>query len=528
MTQHALPAIIEASPAKGRLGLPGKCGHPIQGKPQLACTVERLLAAAAVSEVWIVTPSREHAAVKALLQGLPVQYFQSDKPDLPGRDRIRRGRKWALGAWRGGLGHSTFAGEAGSPEKLLALCNKKGFDHILLAPAEAPLLAPALVDRLVGQFFQDAHKKQVYLATCPPGLGADVISRDLLAVFADAGKGLEAVLDFRPDAPDHNVDGMGLFHWYPNAITGLHVRLCGDTDRSLARLESIAERFGPKWQSLTAQDLINALKEDPRLLAGDHPQELVVDITTRQPGDGPIDGPVRPDTDMPPDVFAELLAEINTFDDIRLTLGCRGDPLLHPAFGDFLDCIGAQRPFGVHIHTHGLGLDDAMLARLAHADPDIISISLDAAEIETYRKLHNHDGLAEAEQAVDRLLDVIGPAGSFVIPEFALCDGNRSEVASFYQRWFGKTGWVSVADHDDLAGQRPSLTTRRHLPPQRDFCVHLAESLAVGPDGDFLLCMQDMTGETRLGAAGKDAIQTVWEKRPLTCRLCENCHAWAC
>ncbi len=528
MSSKQLSAVIEVDPQAGRLGLASRIAEPVNGEPQLKLTCSRLLRAEHVSDVWIVTPPSARACVQAILEGAPVRFFETDGEDIPGRDRIRRGRKWALGAWKGGVGHAYFAGEAGTPRNLLALCTEHDLQHILLAPAEAPFIAPELIDMQLGQFFKDNACKQIYLATCPPGLGADVVSREMLEVFSRAGRSFEGVLDFRPDTPGHNIDGMGMFYWYPNRITSLQVRLCGDTDLSLKRLRRLADHFGDRADAVTAEEIIAGLKAAPELLAGPFPQEVLVEVTSRCNHAGPADGPTGTDGDLSPALLEAVLSEITHFDDVRMSWGVCGEPLLHPQITTLLSMLSARPPFGFHLHTDALELSDEVLGALKQAAPDIVSVSLDAVEPETYRALHGVDGLEKAEANLERLRGELGPENTFVVPEFALCGQNKDEVEHFYERWYGRTGWVVVRDHDDCAGQRECLAQRKHVPSEKNFCMHLAGTLAVRPDGTLVPCLQDIWATTALGRLGSVTIADAWRKRPLAFELCERCSRWVC
>ena len=119
------------------------------------------------------------------------------------------------------------------------------------------------------------------------------------------------------------------------------------------------------------------------------------------------------------------------------------------------------------------------------------------------------------------------PRGRFLVPEFTLCEQNAHEVEFFYSTWYKRTGWVTVRDHNDLAGQRATLRARNHVPPERSFCAHLAEELAILPTGVFIICSQDLWATTPLGEVGTETVRDAWLKRPLSCELCEGCSAWA-
>ncbi len=527
MKDTGLLAAIEASPRTGRLGLPSRIAEGIDGKPVLFHTAQRLLGVEGVAEVWIVTSGSEAGAVRSLLEGLPVRFFCSDEPDIPSRERLRRGRLWALGSWRGGLKHSFFGCESGRPGALRALLEKRRQSHLILAPAEAPLLAPELVEELVAAFRREGREKKLYLATSPPGLSADLYSADILEVFAASGRSLDGALDFRPDSPEHWTDAFGFLHWYANTITSLRARLCADTDRSFNLVTSIVRSLGSRWQDGTAEQLTALLRNDQRLLAGDFPQELVLELTSRRNHVGPADGPPDTENDLPPERIQSLLEECAGRNDVRFSLGIRGEPLRHPRIVEILGLFAQERPFGLHVHTDALAVTDEILAALAAADPDVVSVSLDATSPETYQRLHGIDGYQRAIEGANRLGELLLPRGRFLVPEFARCALNAGEVEAFYDAWYAKTGWVTVTDHDDRAGRVASLADRYHLPPDREACAHLSEELAVLPDGAFALCRQDLEATTRIGEVGRDAIQDVWHTRALHCRFCEACKSWA-
>ena len=523
-----IPAAIEASLRRGRLGLRSRIGDDIAGAPLLRHTVEKLLATRDVDRVWLITSADEAGDIARLADGLNVGIFPSDEPDIPLRPRLRRGRLWALGAWRGGLGHGYFAAEAGRPRSLRALAEKLRASHLLVAPAEAPLLAPHLVDELVEGFRQEGSQRKLYLATCAPGLGADLFSAEILDVFAAAGRSVDGILDFRMDAPDHYVDGLGMFHWYPNAITGLRARLCADTDRSFSLAARVIAHLGPGWRKADAPRTLAALRDDPRLTCGDWPQELVIELTARRHHVGPIDGPVAVrEGDIPLETLRALIEESGARDDVRYSLGILGEPFLHPGIHAVLELLAARRPFGLHVHTDGLAVTGEHLDLLAACDPDVISVGLDAATAPVYARVHGIDGYDRAVQTVTRMAERFADRGTFVVPEFTVCDANRNQVEAFYDLWYTRLGWVTIRDHDDLAGQRPRRLAQGHLPPERTFCAHLAEELAVLPNGSFVLCRQDIHGVAPQGRAGADPIAEVWQRRPLECALCPACRAWA-
>ena len=417
-------AALEVNLRTNRLGLRSKAAEILEGEPVLRRTVSRLLRVEDLESVWIVAPSAETDSIRALLKGLPVEFHPSDAPDIPSRGRLRRGRLWALGSWRGGLGNSYFSCEAGRPRALLELAKSKKYSHLLLVPAEAPLLSPAMISTLLAGFRSEGEEKKLYLSTAPPGLSGDLYSTEMLEILAAAGRSVDGVLDFRPDAPEHYVDGFGMFHWYPNTITSLRARLCADTERSLNRIRLIAARLGAEWESAEGEKIVELLREEPRLLAGDFPREIVLEITSRRAHEGPVDGPPGKGGDLDPEKIEKLLLESSGREDVLFSLGIMGDPLLHPRIVEILALFRRLRPFGLHIRTTALSLTDEILAALRELLPDVVSVPLDAVTSDTYARLHGTADLERAEENARRIVcSESTPVRAGPPPEVPSCTG---------------------------------------------------------------------------------------------------------
>ena len=518
---------IEVDLETGRLGLAGGAERLLDGRPVLYHTVSRLLHVPGIHTVFLITSEKQAPRIRPLVEGLPVRFFICDEPDIPGRERLRRARRWSLSSWRGGLASAYFACEAGRPAALSALLRRYKRPFVLLAPAEAPLLCPDLVAQLLQAHRRDGSTKQLYVASAPPGLAADLYGAEILEVLRAGGRSVDGVLDFRPDTPEHYVDGLGLIHWYDSSLTSLRARLCADIDRSFASIERIVAKLGPGWKEVKARELAELLASDPSLTSGPYPQELVIELSGRRNHKGPIDGPPLPGADLELAVFEKVLEQLCNHRDMRLSVGVHGEPFLHPDAIRIFETISRKRPWALHVHTDGLAFDDRRLEALLQAEPDVVSITLDAAEPQTYHALHGIDGLETAERLCRTLAEKLIPQGRFVVPEFALCRQNHKEVEPFFDKWYPVTGWVVIRDHNDLAGQRPSHRHRDHVPPVRTACGHVLEELVLSPNGTFLRCLQDPWERDPLGSATEKTIEEVWAERAHTGPLCRSCSAWS-
>ncbi|MBN1422646.1 MAG: hypothetical protein JXP34_27965 [Planctomycetes bacterium] len=504
-------AVIDADPRRSRLGLRSRIAERIGGSTLLERTARRLRAAPGIDGLVIACPPGGESEVRAALGDGPAEVIAIDAPDP--RDHLShlRRRRWSLASWSGGPAGGLFAAESQRPARLAAVARAKGLHEVLVAPDAAPWIDPGLVGEIVSRFVSGTR---VLLSTAPPGLAADAYAADVLEGLAGAGHGLAETVRFRPDAPDRDPARMGLFHWFPERITRVRVRLTADGDGGLERARALADRLE---DGAGAEAVIAALESDLALVAGGFPGEVIADITARTARRGSVRAAPPAGTDMSRDRFAGLIRQIGRRDDVRLTLGDRGEPLLHPEIDAFLEILSGARPFGLHIHTDAIDLGEETLRRIAALAPEFISVGIDAVRRETYAALHGVDALETVERNVERLIETGAAA---VVPEFWECPKNEAEREAFFDRWWPRTSAIVVRDPREGAGETRTAG-RRHAPPWRRACIRIQEQLVVRGEGPLEACVC-ADGRASLSLSGSDMAEA-WTGERL--RALRDAHA---
>lgn len=504
-------AVIDADPRRSRLGLRSRIAEPIGGTTVLARTARRLLSAPGIDALVLACPPGSEREVRAALGDVPAEILPIEASDPRDQDSHLRRRRWSLASWYGGPAGGLFAAESQRPSRLAAAARAKGAEAIFVAPDAAPWIDPALAGEIVSRF---GPGTRLVLSTAPPGLAGDAYAIEVLEGLARAGHGLSETVRFRPDSPEHDPVRVGIFHWFPEWVTRVRVRLTADSEGGLARARALAERLPP---GAGAEDLIAALDGDPDLAAGPFPGEVIADLSARATRRGSLRPGPPPGRDMSRDRFARLLREIAGRDDARLTLGDRGEPLLHPEIGALLDAVADARPFGLHIHTDAIEVGEEILRRIAALGPEFISVGIDAVRRETYAALHGVDALETVERNVERLIET---GASTVVPEFWECPENEAEREAFFDRWWPRTGAIVVRD-PRAAGTGPAPARRRHAPPWRRACIRIQEQLVVRGEGPFEACVR-ADGAAPLRIAG-DGIDCAWTSEAM--RALREAHA---
>jgi MoaA/NifB/PqqE/SkfB family radical SAM enzyme len=250
----------------------------------------------------------------------------------------------------------------------------------------------------------------------------------------------------------------------------------------------------------------------------DLPREVTLEINTDR-GTNPIYWPGR-HLDVKRDpmsiktanrVFAELAAS----DDVRVTLGGVGDPLLAP---DLFDIITAAADLGIaslHVETDLLAPVD-VIKRLAAAPVDVVSVHVPAFTAQVYASVMGVDSYVRALDGVRVFLlerQRLGRGTPLLVPTFTKCAANLAEMEQWYDQWIRAMGTAVITGASTCGAQIPDVSVADMSPPRRRPCARLSSRMTILSDGRIVSCEQDVTGRQTLGEVGRTPLSDVWRQR---------------
>jgi hypothetical protein len=228
--------------------------------------------------------------------------------------------------------------------------------------------------------------------------------------------------------------------------------------------------------------------------------------------------------------LAATLEPLREVDDLAVTFGGLGDPLLHADW----PAPAAKRSGPIAVETDLL-CDTHALRTLA--DVDVVKIRLNADTAETYRKLMGVDGFDQATANIRRLLEMMrqGAGPRFIVPALVKCRDNVHETESFYDRWVSACGAALIEAPSTGAGQVADPGVIDMAPPRRFACRQLIHRMTVHADGVVPRCDQDWLGREAAGNVNDEPIDVLWRRlQDVRCAheagryagLCAGCRAW--
>ena len=223
-------------------------------------------------------------------------------------------------------------------------------------------------------------------------------------------------------------------------------------------------------------------------------------------------------------VARQLIAELATADDVRLTLAGVGDPLLSPIWADVV-AAAVSAGVAVHVETDLLSADDGEIAMLAACGADVVSVHLPATTGRTYAAVMGTDAAAAV---VDRLrrLHAAARGTPLVVPTFTKCGANLAEMDGWYDYWTRQVGHAVVVGPTTFNGRLADVGVADMAPPQRRACHRLASRLTVLSDGRVVSCEQDVLGEQPMGRVGERPMVDIWRDRFASLRACHAAGRW--
>lgn len=193
-----------------------------------------------------------------------------------------------------------------------------------------------------------------------------------------------------------------------------------------------------------------------------------------------------------------------------------GEPLLHP---QAVPLLGYARQVGckVGLITNGSLLDEGTGRALLAAGLDMIEVSVDAADPETYARVRRGLDWQRLGRNVRRLLDLRDASGS---PSRIVASGvaqHGVDIAAVERYWKERVGvdyfisrkFLTWGDNTTLDAARSADPTP-YIDTEAVPCPFLFERLNIDSRGDVMLCGFDIAGRTHMGRVPDQSIAEIW------------------
>lgn len=512
-----------------------------RASPVLQWTLERMSRATRIGSASIICWEDQLPAVMPVA-GEQRVYVLTKGPRiaLPEVDAVSAARRWADG-WRGGLLSTCHfdLGFYGPWHREVA--QRLGSDAVLLIDPASGLVDPVLLDRLVEHAEQRPEVELCFCAAAP-GLGGALLRRGLLDRLAAAKSHPGRLLHYLPDQLSREpLAGDGCLA-VPTAVARTTRSFSLNSRRQIERVEAATVSLNGELASSDSEAIVRQAQSAGGVDA--LPREVVLELNTARatrpvfwPGQKQsIDRPAL-DTDR----VAALLGELREADDVRLTLGGVGDPMLSEHVFDVIDAASAHGITSIHVETDLLGVKPDALRRLARGPVEVVSVHLAAMKPQTYAQVMGVDAYAAVLENLKLFVTERQAARGrlpLLVPVFVKCAANIAEMEAWYDQWLRAVGSAVIVGPSDFGGVIADVAVADMAPPRRVACGRINSRVTVLCDGSVVSCEQDVHGRQVMGRVGDTPLGEIWmrsfaelrsdhgtgnwKKRP----VCAGCREW--
>jgi hypothetical protein len=501
-----------------------------RSEPVLEWTLERLAMSERITDVAIICWEDQLQDVAPLAADAEVHVLaKGPRMNLPSIESVAAARRWADG-WRGGLFSTCDFDRGFHGPAVKEVVEKLDCHAVVLIDPAAGLVDAKLIDQIIAHA-QARENVELCFTQAAPGLAGVLLRPALVDRLALARTHPGRLLCYLPESPMRDpISGDGCVPIAaPIARTTRSFRL--DSDRQIQRLTQASVHLNGELVGSDAEDLIHRLhwtsEIDPL------PREIVLELNTTR-ATSPVFWPGRftkiDRANLSPELAERIFEQLGSCDDVRLTLGGVGDPLLHP---QVFEIVGLARSHGIraiHVETDLLPEDPSLIEKLVESEIDVVSVHLPAMTHATYASLMGADRFTQVIDNIRRFVTCRQQRGiglPLLAPLFTKCQANLVEMEAWYDQWLKAVGSVVVVEPTSYGGRVPDCGVADMSAPKRRACNRINSRMTLLSNGMAVSCEQDVLAKQLVGDVLSHTIQEIWQEGFAGLRQSHGCGQWA-
>lgn len=217
---------------------------------------------------------------------------------------------------------------------------------------------------------------------------------------------------------------------------------------------------------------------------------------------------------IPWELFTKVVDEAKKFKCRAITMASRGEPLLHPRFGDMLHYLAEAGILDIKINTNASKLDKKIAHAILSSGVSEVVFSVDAATKETYEKIRRGGKFEEVVANIDlfnKIRNKYYPHSSTVtrVQAVALSE-NKNDIAKMEKFWSKRIDQVVIKKAVERwdSYHRPRNNIKKP-------CNLLWERMYVWFDGKVNPCDFDYKSKLSFGNAKKSSLVNLWRAKTI-------------
>jgi hypothetical protein len=521
-------ALVPIDPHVGGMGLPRRLDDSFGDVTVLQATLQRLARTDGLREIILLCPDDfdvDPLIDRAAINADVIIERCGDGPYPLEHRAIACARRFSPTCWRGGLAGLGAYDELLCPQHMHRVMEDRALDAALLVGPDWPLVDPSSESgcgAVIERFRTHPEQLSMVFTQAPPGLCGCIVGRSLMGELAARNRlaTIGGLLIYQPHAPQGDPVALEMNVQIDHRVRQASLRAVWDTrhDRDALR-HALGDRLYDA--SCTPLDVVDALRQRPPV-DRPLPRELLLEINTERTARGVFAEQTFGDASRLPmslDAAQHVFRQVREVDDLVLTIGGAGDPLLHPDLPHIIRAARAHNLHTIRVRTE-LRCDTATIDALLDAGVDVISVDVNADRTETYQRMMGADDFATQLENMEYLLahrtSLTGQTGSsaialpWIVPHIQRRVLTIDDIEPFFDRWmqiFG-TAVIDAAPDErlDPAGTVPALLPA--IDPPAVMWRTLIQRMLIQSDGT--VPVSEIRTEHAVGNTAQSSLVDLW------------------
>ncbi|GAA5262986.1 hypothetical protein KTGMC3_P1728 [Methanocalculus sp. MC3] len=221
--------------------------------------------------------------------------------------------------------------------------------------------------------------------------------------------------------------------------------------------------------------------------------------------------------DMSWELYTKIIDEAAKYEPlILLNFHKDGESFLHPKFIEMIKYAKDKKVAKtIHLNTNALCWNRKLIEDIIDSGLDDITVSIDAARADTYKKHKGFDLLNEVEKKVQLFFKIRKEKGldkPFVRVKMMEFDAiHPDEIKEFYDKWADEADMVQITGIHNWSGAISNLNITDEQSQIRYPCVIMWYSLVINWNGEVTVCSVDWDTEINVGDVNQQTLHDIWD-----------------
>lgn len=405
---------------------------------------------------------------------------------------------------------------------ILQIFEQREIKHVLYYDSLYPFFDCEVTERLLvyaDQYYPDYS----FVENIPSGIVPDIFSDSLIETLDNQYKELkesdenfDLISFLRKNLNDFHVE----IHYESPDLRMLRLDVALKTKRSILETNNIIKKID--LNQMPYAQLQDIIKNSPEVIYT-HPSYLEVELISdcdyhctfcpRQ--FAPIE-----DASLSMDMILKIKEYLSeSLDDVTVTFGGMGEPLLHPKIIDYIEKIISEKSLQrIIVETSGFHLNKILLDIEKISHPEKLFWIINFNSIENYQDIHGvPDGTQKkVVENIDHLIQIYRKNGwslSSIYMQMLKIEENESEIDAIYALTQEKGISFLLQKYNTYNTLMPQKRVSDMTPLQRSFCWHLRRDLFIRSNGNVSYCKQDAAGNLFIGNLKEKSILEIFKSR---------------